>query len=462
MGLLKDISPKPGVVKDETERAAKGRWTDSDRIRFVRGLPQKIGGWTKRYASSTFTGVCRGMHAWIDNSDLARLALGTNNKLTVVEGETFYNITPIRATASLSNPFDVVDGSPTVTVNDTAHGGRAGDYVEIDGASAVGGITPDGNYPIATVVDDDSYTITHGSNATSTVSGGGGASVTIDYEIFAGRADGEQGSGWGVGSYNEGSYGDARSSFITLEPRAWSLDQWGQYLIACPRDGSIYEWQLSTGARAQALANAPTNNLGCFVTEEQHLVALGAGGERLRVDWSDQSDNTTWSPSDQNTAGQRYLKGGSKILAGLPTRGTNLIFTDAGVWTMTFIGGLDVFAFDQVAVGAAGIIAPRAVAESEGIAYWMGQSDFYLFDGIVRPIPNSKDIRRFVLDNVTDLQKSKVSCGLNTAFSEVWWLYPTARRSTATSSTTGTTNPGTWAPSSAPPSSTRTCSRIRS
>jgi len=427
MGLLKDVSFAAGVVKDDTERAVSGRrggirWTDSDRIRFVNKLPQKIGGWEK-YVSNTFDGKCRGLMAWQDNNSAVRIGVGTHKKLYALEGQSFTNITPIRATSALTDPFSVTSGSATVTVTDTAHAALVGDFVEISGASAVGGITVDGNYDVKTVVDADTYRIEHSSAASSTASGGG--SVTIEYEIAVGGADAGQGYGYGVGGYGQGTYGTARTEYIVIPPRTWSVDQWGQFMVACPRNGNIYEWQLNSNTRAVIISNAPTSNIGMFVTEEKHMVALGAGGNKMKVEWCDQDDNTVWTPADTNTAGGRNLTGGSEILTGIRTRGTNLIFTDAAVWSMNFIAGDDVFGFNQVAAGASGIVSPSAAVEVDGIVFWMGLNDFYFYDGVVRRMPNSKDVRRFVFDNLTTIQKDKVYCGLNTAFSEIWWHYPT-------------------------------------
>lgn len=428
MGILKDIVHAAGVVKDDSELAASARrkimrWTDSDRIRFVNGLPQKLGGW-EPHSATTFNGLCRGLIGWQDANSVARIGIGTHKKLYAAESDTFLNLTPIRKTSSLTDPFSVTDGDATVTVADTAHGASVGDFVEVSGASAVGGITPDGNYEVATVPDADSFTIEHSSAATSTVSGGGG-SVTVEYEIAVGRQSGAQGSGYGVGTYGSGTYGSARDTYIVLPPRTWSLDNWGQYLVACPRGGSIYQWQLSPSARAAVVSNAPTNNTGIFVTEDKILVALGAGGDKMRVEWCDRDGITTWTPSDQNTAGGRTLTGGSEILFGMRTRAGNLLFTDASVWSMIPLVGQDVFGFNQVAAGAAGIIGPRAAADVNGAAFWMGVGDFYQYDGVVRPIRNSKDIRRFVLDAVVTLQKDKCFCFVNTQFSEIWWLYAT-------------------------------------
>lgn len=424
-----EFNVSPGVVKDDTERRAarkgrKRRWVDSDRIRFVGGLPQKLGGWQKFISDAAVIGKGRGMLSWISNSNVKYIAIGTHKKLYAMTGLALYNITPIRATDTPTDPFTTTASSAEVLVASVGHGAVVGDYVEISGASAVGGITIDGNYLITGVPDGDSFTIDHTSAATSSASGGG--SVTLQFEIQSGLEDSTEGAGYGVGGYGSGTYGTSRATSILIAARTWRLEQWGEYLVACHSGGSIYEWQLDTGVRAQVLSNAPTDNKGIFVTDEQHLVALGAGGDELKVEWSDQSDNTTWSPTDTNTAGGRTLAGGEKIQTGLRTRGSNLILTDSAAWLMTFIGGQDVFGFAQASAKGSGIIGPNAATEVDGTCYWMGNGDFFVFDGFVRRLPNSQEIRRFVFDNLTEVQREKVYCVSNTAFSEIWWFYPTS------------------------------------
>ncbi len=415
--MIRDFKFRPGVIKDLTEHGAKPHYTDSDRIRFVRGLPQKVGGNTK-HVTATHLGVARGMLSWQDINGTVRIAVGTECKLYALEGISFVDITPLRDSGTLTNPFDTSSGSAIVTVNHTAHAGNAGDFVSFSGASAVGGITIDGSYQIQTVASD-SYTIEHSVSASSTVSGGGG-SVSYEYDISCGLVDAKQGAGYGVGLYGDSTWGTARTNrFIVLAPRTWTLDQWGQFLVASPRDGSIYEWQNNSAVRAQLLTNAPTPNNGIFVTDEKHLVALRA----LGVEWCDQDDNTVWAPSDTNTAGSRTFVGGQPVF-GLRTRGTNLVLSGASVWAMTFIGGLDVFGFQEMSDGSSGIVGPRSAIDIDGTVYWMGIYDFYRYDGVVRRTIGSKDVRSFVFDDLTTLQRDKCWAVANTLFSEVWWFYP--------------------------------------
>jgi len=84
-----------------------------------------------------------------------------------------------------SNPFSVSNTSATITVAHTSHGLVVGNYVTFSGSDAIGGITPNSvEMQVVTVPDANSYTVTFTSAATSTVSGGGGSSVTANYSKF--------------------------------------------------------------------------------------------------------------------------------------------------------------------------------------------------------------------------------------------------------------------------------------
>src|SRR5688572_16518946 len=136
------INPPAGVIKTETPRAAEGRWIDTDRVRFVNGKVQKLGGWLVQ-TPVAMAGSPRTLHAWRDNDFIEYLAAGTHKKLYVLDRDfTLNNVTPIRQSGTLGNdPITTTNTSATVTIADTAHGLRVGDTVELDGASAVGGIT---------------------------------------------------------------------------------------------------------------------------------------------------------------------------------------------------------------------------------------------------------------------------------------------------------------------------------
>lgn len=421
---LQNLKLKPGVYEETTDRGVglSGFWKDVDRVRFRNGFPEKIGGWLKQAGLDTFIGTARGVVDWQAISTFTKyIAFGTSKKLYVMTGGMIYDITPLRESGQLTNPFTTTINSPTVGVADVGHGLSVGHYVNFNNASAVGGITVDGNYIVATVVDVDNYTITHTSNATSTA-GPGGGTVDYGYEIAPGVDDSVAGLGYGIGTYGSGTYGTARSVSQT-QARTWSLDTWGEDLIACHVSGSIYVWDSSVGPATSAtlIAAAPTNNLSAFVsTENRHLIALGAGSDPLLVQWCHQEDYNTWTSTITNTAGDRRLDVGSKIITWAKIRGSHLIFTDAFVYSMQFAGPPYTFTFSPLG-DSGGIRGPNAVHVYEGIAYWMGEKEFYVYDGAVQVLPCS--VATKVFGDINSTQNAKVWGTIDRAFREVWWLY---------------------------------------
>jgi len=230
----------PGVYKDDSPLDAEGYFVDSDKIRFVRGKAQTIGGY-ERATSAALTGLCRGIWAWADTGRNPFAAFGTHLRLQVMDADgDVYDITPVIARGELTNAFGTIAASSTVSVAHAAHGLTVGQKVKFSAASAVGGLTVEGEYMVAGVTDADTYTITHASAAASTAGPGGGK---VDYEHFLspGQTDGLGGLGYGTGGYGSGPFTGAAAG-LTLYPRTWSLDNWGQNLLANPRGGAIYEW----------------------------------------------------------------------------------------------------------------------------------------------------------------------------------------------------------------------------
>jgi hypothetical protein len=240
-----------------------------------------------------------------------------------------------------------------------------------------------------------------------------------------GRADADYNNGYGGATYGNFAYGVARPDAGSIDPATtWTMDTWGQYLIACSNDdGKLLEWQLNTGVDAAALANAPIDNKAVMVTEERFVFALGAGGIGRKVQWCDQEDNTLWTPAITNQAGDFELETTGTLMAGKRLRGVNLLFTDVDVHTANYVGPPFVYGFERIASGC-GLIGPQAVAAVESVAFWMSPAGFFIYDGFVKPI--SCDVLDYVYSNLNDSQKSKVYAVANNQYGEVWWFYPSA------------------------------------
>jgi len=212
---LRKLQFRPGINKEITSLSGEGGWFSCDKVRFRFGFPEKIGGW-KALSNSTFLGSCRSIWNWVTLNNNNLLGLGTNLKFYIEEGTTYYDITPIRKTVNpmlgnqppgSGNPFTTISGLTTVTVTDFNHGATTGDFVTFSGATAVGGLTLNGEYQI-TYVNVNTYTITASSPASSSATGGG-AAVIAAYQINTGNSVFVEYTGWGAGSWGGITVGSA-------------------------------------------------------------------------------------------------------------------------------------------------------------------------------------------------------------------------------------------------------------
>jgi hypothetical protein len=241
----------------------------------------------------------------------------------------------------------------------------------------------------------------------------------------AGIADALVKTGYGYSDYGKFSYGIARPDLGSITPATtWSMDTWGEYLVACSNaDGKLYEWQLgfTTPTIAAPIANAPEDNSALLVTAERILFALGAGGNPRKVQWCDQEDNTLWTPSTDNLAGDYELATPGTLLAGKRVKGINLLFTDVDVHTAQYVGAPFVYGFEKAGSGC-GLISAQAVAAIDTAAIWMSKSGFWIYDGYVKPLPS--DVGDYILGNINYNQASKIYAVHNSQYGEIWWYYP--------------------------------------
>lgn len=362
-------------------------------------------------------------------------------------------------TATLINPIATTDESTTVTITDTAHGASDNDWVVINSATATGGIPAatlnnTNGYQI-TLLTANTYSITVPTAATSTVSAGGGLAVTIKYLVGVVAGLGQQSAdpalGWGTGAWGGSTWGTARStndSDVKLENSQWSLNLWGEDLIATIRGGAIYYWDTSSGATTRAAlvseesgaTGVPTTARTSIISfPDRHVVALGADSvnslgniDPMLVRWSTQEDFTIWTPTATNTAGDQRLEVGTKIIGGVSSKDETFISTDEAVYGMTFIGPPFIFSFRLLATNC-GAGGKNTMLSVENRVYWMGKSNFFLYDGIVKEIPCP--LQHFVFDRMQSNYIDKTVVGHNKKFNEVTWFY------VSTSNSAGTSNP---------------------
>ena len=245
---LQKILPKPGVNRENTRYTTEGGWYECDKIRFRQGTPEKIGGW-QRISASSFAGVCRSLWAWVTLSNVSLLGVGTNLKFYIERGGAYNDITPIRSTATLTNPFTATASSNVITVTDVAHGCITNDYVTFSGAgitSLGGNITAavlTGEFQV-TVIDVDTYTIVVSATANGSDSGNGGT-VVAQYQLNTGPSFSVPLTGWGTGLWGYGTWGFGEATTDPL--RIWNENNFGQDLIYGPRGEPMYYWNAILG-----------------------------------------------------------------------------------------------------------------------------------------------------------------------------------------------------------------------
>lgn len=246
------------------------------------------------------------------------------------------------------------------------------------------------------------------------------AGLTVGYE------DANNPLGYGNQFFGVDAYGTQRQETTLPDPATtWSLQEWGEYLLACSdADGKIYEWQLNTSTAAAQVTNAPVNNRGIVVTDERFLLALGAGGNPRKIEWCDREDNTLWTPAATNEAGDIELQTNGRIQCGVRVQNQTLILTDTDAHTATYSGPPYVYGFERVGTSC-GITSKQGVAVVDAGAIWMGSRSFYIYAGGTVQEINS-DVADYVFSDINHSQVSKVVAVANAQYNEIRWFYPSS------------------------------------
>ena len=449
---LLPIMFRPGVNREQTQYASEtvgtntpgfsivGSWYKSQLVRFRQGFPEKIGGWYP-LSLNTYQGVCRSLFNWFSLTGISLIGVGTNLKFYINQAGSFYDITPIRATATLTNPFSAIAGQSTITVSATAHGAVTGDFVTFSGATGLGGNITAGvlnkQYQV-TVLNVNVYTFNATATANSTDASGspGGGTVTATYQINTGPAIEVPLYGWGAGTWGSGVWGTSTSFTVSL--RLWSQANFGQDLVFCPQGGGIYYWAYSSNFSSPAVnittlsgsSDAPTIANFIFISDASRFVfAFGTnplGGSSLDpmlVRWSDQESVTMWTPAATNQAGDIRLSRGSKIVACVQNRQEVIVFTDTSVYSFQYVGTPAVWGSNIVGDNIS-IMSQNAAILAAGTTYWMGVDKFYKYNGTVSTL--RCDLREYIYANINQNQSQQIFSGTVEGFNEIWWFYCSA------------------------------------
>ena len=521
--MLQKINIAPGFNKQVTATGGEGQWVSGDYVRFRYGSPEKIGGWSQ-LGDTTLTGRNTALHHFVNASGIKYAALGTNRFLYVYSGGAFYDITPIKATTTLTNAFTTTNGDATVTITFSSdHNITQYDIVRLDSFTAItdsnfsSGDFDNTNFMVTTVPSSTTITLEMGSaESGSGASTSGGIRVQHFYSI--GPAVEESAAGWGLGlwggtklgvgestldgaltsgsssivlddsasfpatgtvvidderiaytsntsgtetlsgltrgsdnttaaSHSDGAtvknasdytkWGASQTGDIITAPGVWSLDNYGNKLIATIIDGATFEWDSdassATSTRATIVANAPTAAVQTLVsTPDRHLVFFGtettigttSTQDDMYIRWSDQESinaSTSYAPSATNTAGTQRLADGTRIVAAIRGRDAIYVWTDTSLFVMRFVGAPFVFSFQQVATNC-GLIGKNAAVEVDGNVYWMSENGFFRYTGKLESLPCL--VEDYVYDDINTVPKNHIYAGLNNLFGEVTWFYP--------------------------------------
>ena len=442
---------KPGIMREGTAYDNEGGWFDSNLVRFNAGRPEKIGGWQKD-SINTFLGTCRALHSWVSLDGSKFLGLGTHLKYYILEGDTFNDVTPIRATTTNGIVFSATNGSSTITATDSAHGAVSGDFVTLSGSASLGGLVTaavlNQEYQILSVPSTSTFTFTAKDTSGNTItanssdSGNGGSGVDGAFQINVGLDVYVQSTGFGSGQYNTGTWGSVTALSKTNQLRNWSHDHFGEDLIIAVRNGELFYWDKTDGVQTRAVALTgisgasfvPTICLGVTVSEtDRHVIVLGAdpivGDARtgvldpMLVSFSDQENPLQFEPLDTNTAGDLRLSEGSLIVGSVKARQETLIWTDTALYSMAFIGPPFTFGLNLINNNT-GLISPNGAITSPNGVYWMGYDNFYVYNGSVQKVPCS--VLSYVFDDLNSGQVYKINAFTNNAHDEIGWFYPSA------------------------------------
>ena len=444
MALI-DFKVLPGIDKQNTDSGAEFRWVDCDNVRFRYGLPEKVGGWSS-LVTDTIVGVSRKMHAFVDLDGNRYVAIGTDKFLLLYFEGQLFDITPVK-TALTGATIATTSGSAVCTITKASHGLSAGDIVQFNNVTLPAGTGytaadfEDKNFQVTGVTSTSVFTVTQTTNATATVSTGGSIEL-IPYEPV-GPAAQSYGYGWGIDGWGDGNWGEAASaSDVSLEPGLWSLDNFGEVLIATIANGKTFTWnagaasatstRASTATSGFSTSNNPTaTRLTLVSPTTRHLCHFGtettigstSTQDDMFIRFSDQEDINDYTATAVNSAGDFRLQDGTKIMGALKAKETILVWTDNALYTMKFVGAPFTFSFEQVGTNC-GLIGKNAAIEIDGVAYWMGTNGFFSFDGTVNTLPCS--VEDYVYDDIDTTKGQQVAAGINNLFTEVVWWYPTS------------------------------------
>jgi hypothetical protein len=450
--MLQKLNFKPGFNKMVTDSGGESQWVDGDFVRFRYGLPEKIGGWNQlSIAGETLPGVARAQHTWTSLNGERYAAIGTSQGLFLYYGEQFFDITPLD-TAITGCTLTTVNGSNVLEINKGSHGLEVGRYITLSGVTVTGAsdyttAELEVAYEILTVPTVDKFTVQAVRNEGGSGMTAAGA-ATVNPYIQVGPVFQTLGYGWSTSTWSTSTWGTERdTSSVTLDPGNWSLDNYGQVLVATIRDSKTFTWnagaanartiRASTSTSGASTSNNPTaSRLTQVSDKDRHLFHFGTEttiGNSLTQDpmfirFSNQEDLNDYAPTAVNTAGTFRLDKGNRIVGAVSGKDYTLVLTDSAAYVIQFVGPPFTFSIRQVGSNC-GLISQHALTYSDGKVFWMsGEGGFFVFDGTVKSLPCL--VEDFVFTTTSDNlginfnATETIYAEHNTLYGEVNWFYP--------------------------------------
>ena len=447
---LKKVDFAAGFNKQSVPSALPGQWVDGDFVRFRYTAPEKIGGWQQLSVDQeTVPGPARAQLAFTSLKGERYAAIGTSQGLFIYYGEQFYDITPLD-TAITGATFDTFSSQNNVTVNKTSHGLQVGRYVTFSAVTPPTGYSATdfttGAFEVLTVPNDNTFTIEMRVNATGAASASGAASIN-PYEIV-GPTFQTLGYGWGTYLWGDSTWGTERgTSNVTLDPGNWSLDNFGEVLVATIFNGKTFTWdagatnprtvRASTSTSGFTTTNNPTATRFTLVSDrDRHLFHFGtettigsaSTQDPMFVRFSDQENLDEYAPTAINTAGTFRLDTGNKITAALQGKDYVFVLTDLAAYIIQFVGPPFTFSVRQVGTNC-GCIAQHAASYVNGAVYWMsGEGGFFMYDGTVKSLPCLVEDFVFTTNNgnlgINYNSADTIYSAPNSLYTEINWFYP--------------------------------------
>jgi hypothetical protein len=466
---LTKVQFAPGFNKQASDSGAENQWVDGDFVRFRYGMPEKIGGW-QEIMDKQLVGAARASHSWADLDGRRYIALGTNKILYIYDGDDYYDITPLNASlVRTGSNITTTNGSKTVTITTTtAHNLQPGDILTFENAGSfnagqTGYVASDFDnvlFEVQLAPTTTTFTILMPSAETGSGTTNNGTLDTKPYYQI-GPLQQAYGYGWGTALWGGSTWGTPRTtSSAVLDPGTWSLDNYGELLIATIKNGQTFSWNPNSGVttRAVVITGAPTKSVMSIVSDrDRHLIILGTETtigsavtqDKMFIRFSDQESLTDYAATSTNTAGSFRIDSGTKIVGAAKAKDYILILTDTSAYLMQFVGPPFTFSIRQVGSNC-GCMGQHSIVFANGAVYWMSDSGgFFVFDGTVKSLGSlvedfifqtNDGAPGFNFGNGSELTAS----AHNSLFSEITWFYATASSNYVNRSVTYNYDEQTW------------------